>query len=250
MSAFLRRLGLCLGLCSGAVLTAAGLTMFGLWIAAVFAAVGWGFAGLGLAQGVLPEYDRRAGWAAFLGLFTVATAGLVAMTQQQYRLVGLAADQIGVDAAPAQAFANRFTFTDGRVLPELEGSAEYTGRYGTPLGRVYAAPVVPAGWRPGQPVRVWAVADDDTYAADSAQWAQPARVGVRVASFMDDDYRRAVQQAEQANGLAPAEPALLIRWTADPAAELRAAWLKLALIAAGSTGVWLAGLLVLRIWPR
>jgi len=136
---------------ASACLIGALLSVLGWWMFSLFTSVGFGFAGMAVAASQLDENKRGTMFAIVASLIIVAGTAFMASFEIEHRPWPSKVSGISVEEAPSHPWANTFYFRDGRVLTDLEGSADIYG--GSPksahAARVdvaYAVPVVPEGW--------------------------------------------------------------------------------------------------------
>lgn len=238
-------------LCFGATLAAVVLGLAGLWWIALFTSVGFGFLGMSIGERWLDSRSGARSVAAFGGLFIVVAASIVALGDVDERLwpnhvVGLTLEQ-----AQENLWATSFAFRGARAMPELGGEAPVFGRYGNAVDYASVVPVVEEGWKPDEPIVVWAVARQATRKERAQLWHQPLGLGVRVAGMFTSDYQEAVKAACRSHQLSSTREPLFIEWTSSPQASLLAAWRTLGTIVAIATGLLFALNVVAKVFqPR
>lgn len=137
--------------------------------------------------------------------------------------------------------------TGWRIAHELALDSPATTRRGRRFGTYWVAPIVPPGWKPGDPVVAWVAATDylsgRTGRMPKSAWDQPGEL-VRLVQF-SPHWQHARNAATQRGLNLPNDIALFV-WRPDAGEAMREQrWLMLKLFA-GLNGVWLVGLLVAR----
>ncbi len=144
-------------------------------------------------------------------------------------------------------WATGFRLTDATVRTDLKVSHVII----TPRGRrggggwhvtYSAAPVVPAGWTPSEPVHFWLVAQSGTL--DPGDWSAASTSGVRLGQ--DDSRDEAMAAIARKTGLVSADTRILLRWRADPGEEMKSAWLSLGVIIGVAAIAWAVTVIVCR----
>lgn len=142
-----------------------------------------------------------------------------------------------VAEAPGARLATSFHFTDARPLPALARVATIAipGRYRS-YGIAYViAPVLPAGWRAGDPVAAWVIADGQ---APPAAWSAPG--GQFVRALPRGDHATALRQAAGSDRLPDGTRPLVGQWLAEERDPVSEAWARLGLALAGGLLGWSA----------
>ena len=167
---------------------------------------------------------RPHGAVVVLGLSLPLASWLLIHIRQEYWLLGPAVSGVSAAEASGHRSASSFRFTDARVAAEYVGvkSVRLPGLRGYPSRTewYYVAPVVPVGWKPGQPVTLWAGAPVDRYYASLDEWSKPHGAAVQLSSYEVAYLREAAADSASRHGLTPPDGALFIRWTAEPEAEV------------------------------
>jgi hypothetical protein len=179
-------------------------------------------------------------WTSVIGLVVMVVPPFAGLGAINSPLLGEVA--VGsVANASAAWWPSGYRFTDGTLrldLAQQHLTVSYSRQQGERFTTAIVAPVVPQGWTPGEPVRVWAVARGSS---PPAAWARPFHAGVRLLT-LDSDYEKAADDAivssRQRLGVVSSAHYVLIRWVADPARERRAAWLALLKIVTIVGGCW------------
>ena len=206
----------------------------GLVVTVVLAALATAFlVSIGMGTG-------RNAWVSAAGVVVMVVAPFAGLGAVDAPLLGQVA--VGpVANAPAAWWPSGYRFVDGTLRADLAQNylaVGYSRQQGERFTAAVVAPVVPRGWTPAEPVRVWAVARGSSPPAD---WAKPFRAGVRLLT-LDSDYEKAARGAivssGQRLGVVPSQHYVLIRWVADPAQQRLAAWLTLLRIIAIVAGCW------------
>jgi hypothetical protein len=127
--------------------------------------------------------------------------------------------------------AGGFRFRDAVLRADIRGQVQvgHADVQGYRKSNWYhVAAVVPADWKPEEPVTVWAACGE--LASCRRDWDKPFGAGVRLNAETESipDYLKAVEQAVAATGAASAPDPVFIAWVADPAAKIAgfkaAAW--------------------------
>lgn len=199
---------------------------------------------------VVRSMRATAAWASVTVVLVIGTVpALVIGVLTEHHTLGPILD-VPVAEANRHPVAAGFRLTDGaapraelrQVVTDVE---TWQGRRGAP-GRTQStfsiAPVLPPGWRPGQPVTAVAVAASrhelSRRVPDTAAWAAP---GGLLRLLPDEMQTRAVHRALHQRGLDPAPHLVIGTWVADPGwARLESAGTALILL-----GVAILVLLVL-----
>lgn len=234
-----RRSGFVLGLVSMAVLTAA-MPMLGalelVWRAVFFSAAVVFVAVIGF----------RGAAGSVVGIFVLALPLFVAPTVVDSPLIGGVAEG-PVPLASRAWWATGFRLTDAVARTDLKASHVLV----TPRGRrggggwpvtYSAAPVVPRGWTPSEPVHFWLVAQSGTL--DPGDWTEASTSGIRLGQ--DDLRNEAIAAIARKAGLVSADSRVLIRWRADPGERVTSAWLSLGMIIGVAAIAWTVTVLVCR----
>jgi hypothetical protein len=139
--------------------------------------------------------------------------------------------------APAARLITSFRFTDARPRPELARVATITirGRYRNSGSSYVIAPVLPAGWRAGDPVPAWVIADGH---APATAWSEPG--GQLVRTLPKGDHAAALRQGTDGDRLPDGTHPVIGRWVADDRDPVGDAWARLGLALAGGLLGWSA----------
>jgi len=225
------------GLVSMAVLTTAAPMMGSLELV-------WGGVFLAVSVVLLAVVGYGAspygGAGSIVGIFVLALPFFVAPAVIDVPLLGGVVEG-AIPQASRSRWAAGYRLTDASLRTDLKTSQVIVTprkpRSGGGWPVTYtAAPVVPAGWTPSEPVHFWIVAQSG--ANMPADWNETSTFGVRLGP--DDDRDRAIIAIAQKTGLVSADTRILLRWTPDPDQELRPAWLSLAVIVAVGAIAWTA----------
>jgi len=190
-----------------------------------------------------------ASFAGFLG--SVPLMELRRLTGREQREVSLAEVTNHPDVA-------RFRLRDGHVAAQ-DVLTEYHRHPSKKNPRSYkhaVAPVLPPGWRPGEPVRVWAVCHDFSSTQEDEcleAWRAPAGGAIVV----DPELEFCFQIAVPAQHAPPDGRLVFVHWVKSPEAYLGARWgeflgfLKITSIIWGViAGLWLFGTTLARAVSR
>lgn len=161
-----------------------------------------------------------------------------------------AATPLSVREAAQQPARGAFRFHDAVVRADYAVSEPITNQRGATISTIHVAPLVPADWTPNDPVTFWAVAELSRRSADAAQWATAHNAALRIGGFQLPVYRQAAERAAALHGVPSAPDAVFVHWLADPAVELAAARLRVALQIAGVIAVWLLAIAGWRSFVR
>lgn len=190
-----------------------------------------------LVLGVLATTGFEGGLVAgLLGLSGLLALPLVMAFAVDVPLLGRRAT-LPVAEAPAARLTTRFDFTDARPRPALARAASFPipGRYRN-YGIAYViAPVLPAGWRAGDPVPAWVIADGHVPAA---AWWEPG--GQFVRALPKGDHAAALRQVAGSDRLPDGPHPVIGRWVAEDQDPVGEAWLRLGLALAGGLLGWSA----------
>lgn len=142
-----------------------------------------------------------------------------------------------VAEAPVARLTTGFRFTDARPRPELARVATFSipGRYRNYGSSYVIAPVLPAGWRAGDPVPAWVIVDGH---APAAAWWEPG--GQFVRALPKDDHAAALRQAAGSDRLPDGTRPVVGRWVAEDRDPVGEAWARLGLAFAGGFLGWSA----------
>jgi len=198
----------------------------------------------------------------FLGLFAAlaaAAAGFMgSLPLMEIRRLGSGEQrEVSVSELTEQLGVARFRLRDGRV----EAQAVYKHYHSHPGNEVSSTydhaviPVLPPEWRPGEPVRVWAVCHHfaNGYPEKDAcleAWREPAGGAIAIEPELEPCYRPAV----------PAEymprdgHVVFVHWVKSPEAYLQARWEEVLSFLRGtaitwgvSAGLWILGRTLARL---
>jgi len=214
-----------------AAATALGLAMRMLDFGLLAVMIVLGVVALGLAWICIRAFGN--GWSAVPALVVIAVPPFVTAVQIDVPILGSVVETTVADAPRTGAAG--FRFRDAAVRTDLGGSytTERSGRRSTIRTTYVAAPVVPASWKAGEPIAVWAIAEG---VRPPAAWSE--RAGGLIRLLIDDEHDEVVGRATRARRLDTAPDRVIGRWVADPAAARGDAWLLLALILGGACALW------------
>ena len=190
------------------------------WTAlAIFAAVVVGL-NLGLWSG------RDSAVASLAGAVLMPSIGLVIAIYSDVQMFGPDAGPIALNETSDHRYAASFRFADARVATEFTGAFASGTLLGAPAGNIpptggwRAAPIVPFGWTPSDPVPAWAVANVSGYGPRDFRtprnWRLPFRGGVRYVFTLFSPAHSAVERAVERYQLKTANGAPLLYWVEEP----------------------------------
>ena len=197
----------------------------------------WGF---GIAAGVLLglviavlSFKYRRVVLFFCAVYAMAGAVLVSMDVRNYLTAraGGVVEDLSVRQIAEYRQAGGFRFRDAVLRKDVRGQVlvGHADVQGYRKSNWYhVAAVVPADWKPEEPVTVWAACGE--LASCLQDWDKPFGAGVRLNAETESipDYLKAVEQAVSVNSVTTAPNPVFITWVADPAAKIAgfkaAAW--------------------------
>ncbi|MBR0641953.1 hypothetical protein [Plastoroseomonas hellenica] len=174
--------------------------------------------------------------AGLLGLSGLLVLPLVMGFAVDVPLLGRRAT-LPVAEAPAARLTTRFRFTDARPRPALARVATIPihGRYRQSSFAYVIAPVLPAGWRAGDPVPAWVIAEGH---APAAAWSEPG--GQFIRALPKGDHAAAFWQVTGGGHLPDGTRPIVGRWVAEERDPVGEAWARLGLALAGGLLGWSA----------
>ncbi len=134
-------------------------------------------------------------------------------------------EAIGVSVADAARYqrAAVFRFSDGRPMPQRRGTAEERRRTKSGISYLvkthYAVPVVPDGWRVGDPVQIWIAQSDRLEPMTQTRWSR--RPGFVLAHPRDGRYHTEAIADAAKSGIRAGSDAVVLAESDDPAGEKR-----------------------------
>lgn len=175
---------------------------------------------------ILPDH----GWFGFLGL-SVAIAAASETSQAWFELQALQAAPLSAPISAAQApqfpKTGRFLFSDGELKMPLSYTGHVVARH---RGRtrdcgIQVVPLVPASWKPTQPVPAWGVTLWTVHEPESDQ-SEPNQPCPEAARLLELDWpaseaRTILRQAVARHHLISARGAPLLICQAEPLAQAR-----------------------------
>jgi hypothetical protein len=197
---------------------------FPLWvalIASVLFALGW-----------MIRYGASSAFVLFVTFFAIGTSGIIVSVTQPYALLGSSSAPVRTVSEAAQTpWQQIFRFSDAVVQTQQAIPYQVVNqRSGTTRTTHWIAPLTAATATTTAPVHFWAVAPANSVAQGREQWAQPHQAALRLNAATSWSYRQV---------LANASPnPIFVRWTANPEAELFAAYGRVVLTIAIVVLVW------------
>lgn len=237
-AAFLYQLGYFVGAVVVAVLCALTLILSGFWI------------GASLSKNE-NEFDDG-GWMFGICLCgTLIAVAAAVVGQEEIVLTGSSARDVVAAEAP-WSHASFLHFRNARVLTgSVDRVAVWSGSRGSHGIAFFlqVAPIVDAGWTPGQPIGAFAVLGSPTMGHSSEEWRQPLNGGIRVNAVHAEERATALHNFRADGDFNVAADPVFVRWSADPEGEAGAAWWRLVqalLIAAAFwTGTMVVGFFII-----
>lgn len=215
------------------IAVAALLYQFGYFVGAIVVAVlcALVFTPVGylLARG--REDEPGDGWVLGVALCgTVIAVGASVAGQEEILLTGSTArDVVAADAPWSNA-----TFLHFRNARVLVGRSDFVAVWAGSRGSHHisyylrVAPIVDAGWTPGQRIGAFAVLGSPVFNHGLAEWRQPLNGGIRVNAVHAEQLGKAVQDFRSNGNFNVAANPAFVRWIADPEGEAAAGWWRLA----------------------
>jgi hypothetical protein len=225
----------------------------GLWAVSIFTSFGFGMAAMAVAGALIGESKKGTAAVIFIAFLVATTTGIVATATCETALWVVKVSGISVDQAPDHPWATVFYFRDAGVREDLSETAVILGSSGKggshPIDTAFVAPVVSKDWTPDQAVKVWTVAQEETFKERSQNWKQSGGAAVRILGLYISDYEHAANWAKERFGLKSIADPVFIDWTPDPEGAIITSWLQLGKIAGIGLLIFLAVILVGRALP-
>jgi hypothetical protein len=203
------------------IAVAAILYQFGFYVAAIIVAVLCALTLLPVAFLLGPADEdpdgARGGWffgIALCGALIAVAASVVG--QEEIVLVGTSARNVVAADAPHAAFLH---FRNARVLTNrVDRVAVWAGTRNTHHVSFYlaVAPIVDAGWVPGQRVGAFAVLGSPIYEHGTAEWRQPLNGGIRMNATYAEELGTAAGHFRGDGDFDVAADPVFVRWSGDP----------------------------------
>lgn len=207
-------------------------------------------------KGVIEDEERggREGDGLVLGLAAAIAAGLAGFVGcvplMEIRRLGFAAQrEVSLEELARHPEVARFRLRDGHVAAHAVRTKYHRHDDKEPVTsyRHAVAPVLPPSWRPGEPVRVWAVCNNfsgDEERACLEAWHEPAGGAIAV----DPELESCFQLVVPPESVPRDERPVFVLWVKSPEAYLAEHWrdflgfLRGTAIGWGITaGLWLVG---------
>ncbi|MFL5754123.1 MAG: hypothetical protein ACJ76F_11995 [Bacteroidia bacterium] len=180
------------------------LMVFGFMVAACFAAVILGCIGPALF------YDWRSGTASLMfNIFGTIFCGMIPAIKTDYGGFGTSSGTISVAEICNHPTSSIYTFSDAHVVNSLYGYEPIMGRR-YKVGDLYAAPLVPANWKPGMEIKAWVLSDE----RNDRSWKKPYKGAVR--RLKTEDAENAIADAVKDYRLKSSPDAITLYWCRNP----------------------------------
>ena len=213
------------------------LVCLGWTMVAIFCAVTVGL-NLGLWAG------RDSMLASIAGAVLMSVVGLVIALSLDVQIIGTRAAAVALADLPHFPYAAQIHFTDARVATDYGAADAPRLISATGSGGWLAAPIVPNGWTPAEPVRAWAISVvTGGYGPldyrSPRNWQQNYRAGVRYVATAFSPAHDAIARAVARFNLTTARNAPLFFWVEEPASVVADERTFLAWVMFGGVVTWL-----------
>jgi hypothetical protein len=214
------------------------LVCLGWTMVAIFCAITLGL-NLGLWAG------RDSMLASIAGAVLMMVVGLVSALSLDVQIIGPRASAVALADLPHVPYAAQVHFTDAHVATGYNAADAPRLISTTGSGAWLAAPIVPNGWTPAEPVRAWAIAVvTGGYGPldyrSPRNWQQPGyRAGIRYVATAFSPAYDAIARAVERYNLTTAHDAPLFFWVEEPASVAADERTFVAWVMFGGVATWL-----------
>jgi hypothetical protein len=217
--------------------TVVPLVCLGWTMVAIFFAITLGL-NLGLWAG------RDSMLASIAGAVLMSVVSLVIALSLDVQIIGTRATAVALADLPHVPYAAQVHFSDAHVATDYSAADAPRLLSATGSGAWLAAPIVPSGWTPAEPVRAWAISVvTGGYGPldyrSPRNWQQSYRAGVRYVATAFSPAHDAIARAVARNNLTTAHNAPLFFWVEEPASVVADERTFVAWVMFGGVATWL-----------